>query len=421
MKRITFLFPFIALLGIVLFSGAVRWFRLGNPDGYIFDERYHVPAVRLLAERDVRAFEWWHEPVYGTDHFDWLHPPLAKYIQAGFFHWFGGDVQAIRVASVLFGVAGILLVFGVAQTAFRNTNISLLSAFLLSLDGLWLVQSRVAMNDVFVTVFLLIAMWLYLLSQRKNKSPHLFLFVGVLLGLAVATKWSAIVWMSGLLVWECVGLLKTRAFRWVPWIIFCFLLVPLVVYAAAFIPALQYGKTASDLIELHRQTILYQWAGDFVHPAQSQPWEWIINIAPVQYWQEGSARFITAFNNPLLAWLSAGGILASVLAIARRRVVSLPMALITFLVGWYVLFASWSPRILFYYHFTPLLPMNALLLSYWLHRFYFDKTKRSFLFVGFMMLCCLVWVFWLYYPYWVGLPVSSEYTQAFVQILPGWE
>lgn len=421
MKRIFPFFPFLALLGIVVFSATVRWFQLSSPPEYVFDERYHVPAIRLIAEGDPRAFEWWHEPVYGTDHFDWLHPPLAKYIQTGFFIGLRGDALAWRTASAVFGLIGIVLVFAVTQTAFRNTGMSVLAALLLSLDGLWLVQSRVAMNDVFVAVWLLAALWMYFLAQQKRNTSSFFFMTGIFLGLALATKWSAIFWIAGLVLWEGAKIIKARAFQWLPWMVFCCVAVPLAVYTAAFIPVLMQGKTVPYLIEWHRQIIAYQWAGGGAHPAQSEPWQWVLNAAPVWYWQGDSARAIVAFNNPILAWLTAGGIVASVLALARRRTTPSPIAFLITLFGCFLLPLAWSPRILFYYHFTPLVPIGAIILAYWLHRLYFHQSNRWYKLAGFALLTSLVWSFWLYYPYWTGMPVASGFTQAVIGILPGWQ
>jgi dolichyl-phosphate-mannose--protein O-mannosyl transferase len=359
--------------------------------------------------------------VYGTDHFDWLHPPLAKYIQAGFFNVLGSDAAAWRAASAVFGVIGIVLIFAVTQAAFHRPAVSVLAAFLLSLDGLWLVQSRVAMNDVFVAVWLLAAAWMYLLAQKKRTNFRLLLMTGLFLGLALATKWSAVLWMMGLLVWEGAVLLKMRAFRHIPWMVFCFLAVPLAVYSIAFIPVLLQGKTVSYLFEWHQQIMAYQLAGGGAHPAQSEPWQWILNAAPVWYWHGDGARNIIAFNNPLLAWLAAGGIFASVLVLARRRAVPQPMAFFITLFGCYLLPLAWSPRILFYYHFTPLLPLGAIILAYWLNRLYFYRTNRWQKLAGFTLLACLVWTFWLFYPYWTGLPVTDDFMHAILGILPGWQ
>src|SRR3972149_5077604 len=120
MTRITFFLSLFALLGIGLFSWLTRTYRLDFPDGYVFDETYHVPAIRLIAANDPRAFEWWHGPIYSLDNHDWLHPPVAKYIQAGFYNYFGQDAFSWRLASAVFGVAGIGLVYIVAQLVFRR-------------------------------------------------------------------------------------------------------------------------------------------------------------------------------------------------------------------------------------------------------------------------------------------------------------
>ena len=59
MKQTKFLI-LIALIGILIFSWITRFYRLSQPASYVFDEQYHVPAVRLINDGDQRAFEWGH-------------------------------------------------------------------------------------------------------------------------------------------------------------------------------------------------------------------------------------------------------------------------------------------------------------------------------------------------------------------------
>lgn len=419
-RRISF-FHWLALAGILLFAWITRWYRLGQPAAYVFDETYHVPAIRLIAEQDPRAFEWWHAPIYGDDNYDWLHPPLAKYIQAGFFNHFGRDAFAWRLASAVFGVLGIGLTFIVAQLVFKKTPLSLLAAFLLSLDGLWLVQSRVAMNDIFMVVWLLAAAASYLWYQRHRR-PELLLVVGLFGGLGLATKWSAGFWLAGLLVWEILAVLRERASKKIPWVIFSLVIVPLVVYIASYTPLFLEGKSFGYLINLHQQIFQYEIYRGGSHPYQSTPWQWLLNLRPVWYWHGENNQNIYAINNPLLAWLELGGIAFAFSQLFKRKK-TLKVAPLDLLIAlWAISFLPWlgSPRILFYYHYTPAVPLAAILLAYWLQNIYGRGRKPLLKALLFVMLASLVWVFWLFYPRWVGLPVSSEFSQAVYGLLPSW-
>src|SRR5438105_1782547 len=72
----------VALILILLFATIGRFYRLSLPSVYYFDEVYHALTAKLIARNDVRAYEWWNEPVEPNTAVDWLHPPLAKYTQA---------------------------------------------------------------------------------------------------------------------------------------------------------------------------------------------------------------------------------------------------------------------------------------------------------------------------------------------------
>lgn len=412
-------FIWLGLIGVLVFSFLTRLYRLGLPADYVFDETYHVPAIRLIAEKDPRAFEWWHGPIYSLDNHDWLHPPLAKYLQAGFFNVFGQNALAWRLGSAIFGTIGVGLIFLVAQLAFRRPALSLLAAFLLSLDGLWLVQSRVAMNDVFLTVWLLAAAGSYLWYQRVRFLNWL-LPVGVFLGLALATKWSAMFWVGGLLIWEGLAVRREKAPKRWPWALFALIIVPLTIYLMSYLPMLWQGKTFNDLWQLHRQIVLYQVYRGGSHSFQSTPWQWFLNLKPVWYWHGGNGQDIYAVNNPLLAWLEIAAVVFAFsrlkLAEGRNNLMKLAWLLAMYLLT----FLPWlfSPRLLFYYHYTPATPLAAVLLAYSLYEWYLSRPKRTALPALLIILISLVWVFWLYYPVWIGLPVSSTFSQAIYWFLP---
>ncbi|MFH2118691.1 MAG: phospholipid carrier-dependent glycosyltransferase [Candidatus Paceibacterota bacterium] len=421
MKRYFSLTSSLALIAILIFAWLTRIYHLNFPSGFVFDETYHVPAIRLIAENDPRAFEWWHGPIYSVDHYDWLHPPLAKYLQAWSWMEFDQTAFAWRLPAVLFGVVGVLLTFVVAQLAFHRRTISLLAALLLALDGLWLVQSRVAMNDIFMAVWLLAAVAVYL-WYKQRRQLKLLLLVGFLGGLGLATKWSAGLWLIGLLIWESIEQIRAKDGRLLPWVFFCLIVLPLSLYVVSFLPMFLQNKDINYFISLHIQIWRYQILGAGTHPYQSGPVSWLLNWRPVWYWSNGTDRQIYALNNPLLVWFELGALIllfAGLLKKAKQQV-RYSLDLLLMLMG--VLLIPWlfSPRIAFYYHYTPVAPIMAILLAYTLDAIYLGRSTRYAKLIFLLLISSLIWTFWLYYPNWVGLPVTEEFRQTVYWLLPSW-
>jgi len=148
------------LLCILAFAFVTRVYQLAEPQKYVFDEVYHAITVKLIAQNDPRAFEWWHPPIEPGAMVDWLHPPIAKYTQALGVLAFGPNSFGWRISSALFGVGVVWLVYVLAKEWF-GTSVGLTAALLASFDGLLLTQSRIAMNDIHVTFFILLTVIAY--------------------------------------------------------------------------------------------------------------------------------------------------------------------------------------------------------------------------------------------------------------------
>lgn len=407
MKKLFSLPYSISLIAILFFSTLIRLFSLGSPAGFVFDERYHVPAIKLIAEGDERAFEWWHQPIYGESNHDWLHPPIAKYIQAEFFKLGMGSIASWRMGSVVFGLAGIVLVYVFTSLLTGNRLAGLLASLFLSLDGLWLVQSRVAMNDVFVSVFLLMVAIFYLLFLQKQNKKYLVL-TGLFLGISLATKWTAAFFIIGLLFFELIKNYRAGRFKNIPLVIFSFLILPIFIYLLSYLPVFLQGKNLNFISGLHKNILYYQTHRNSIHPDQSGPLQWIVNQKPVWYWTDWQNRSIFAFNNPLLVVFYGFGLVFALLSLikGRRKIYLLPIL-------FYALsFLPWifSPRILFYYHYTPAIPFLAVILAICFKDLYFGKRTKNLSFL--LNILLLIAVFWLYYPLWIGLPVSQDLYQA---------
>jgi dolichyl-phosphate-mannose--protein O-mannosyl transferase len=435
-------------------------FRLHEPPTYIFDEVYHASTAKLIARNDPRAYEWWNPAPEPNTAVDWLHPPLAKYTQALSILAFGENSFGWRFSSVVFGVLVILMVYHLAYKLFDNHIIALLSAALASFDGLLLVQSRIAMNDIHVTFFILLTLYNYLRFRESQKLSHLF-FTGLTAGLAMATKWSGLFVLATVLVFEGLQLIahcfeqhKSKTARWlivlqkfgtflitrVPLLI----ILPLIVYVAGYSHMFLQGKGYAHFKELHKQIWWYQTHLDAHHPYESRPIDWFFNLRPVwvhvTYGPDGTTRSdIYAFGNPVLFWTgcvlffftliffvtqpkkyllqsSKEKIRGKGFLPAYRAIINHPLI---FLVASYcMVWMPWqlSPRIMFFYHYTPAVPLLSILIAYWMY-FWADHAKP----IIYAFFACILIAFFVWYPHWIGIEMPTSFVENVYFALPQWK
>ena len=115
----------------------------------------------------------------------------------------GSHAFAWRLAGVVFGAILVALVYLLAATMFSRRPIAVLAASFVAIDGMSYVMSRIAMNDIFVTVFIVAAYLVFwqIWSGRWARSAWWALpLVGVLIGLAASTKWVGFYALAGLLI-----------------------------------------------------------------------------------------------------------------------------------------------------------------------------------------------------------------------------
>jgi len=71
------LFKFLPISLILLLAFFTRFWRLGIPDTYHFDEVYHAFTAKEMLLGNSAAWEFWNTPPEGFA-YEWTHPPLAK-------------------------------------------------------------------------------------------------------------------------------------------------------------------------------------------------------------------------------------------------------------------------------------------------------------------------------------------------------
>src|SRR5215471_6947025 len=166
--------------------------RLAVPSDYVFDEVYHAYTAGEYVAGNADAFVWYTHSPREKVAYMWNHPPAGVLCIAGGIEIWGNNSFGWRFASAVFGAGGVALTYVLTLRLLEDRALAMLACLLLLCDGMYFAQSRVAMLDIFGTVFALGALYsLYevLTADPAREAPPL-VRTGVFLGLGVATKWN---------------------------------------------------------------------------------------------------------------------------------------------------------------------------------------------------------------------------------------
>jgi dolichyl-phosphate-mannose--protein O-mannosyl transferase len=328
------------LLAVTGLAAALRLVGLGSPAELVFDEIFYAQNACLLVE-PIRVCGIG-QPLSNA------HPPLGQWLIAAGIAIFGYDPFGWRVVSAAAGSLTVALAYVLVRLLLRGASTSVaavgaaIASGLLAIDVLHLVMSRIAMLDVFLTLFVVAAfaaVALDLASQprsgRRGIGQWLFgrpwrLAAGILIGCAVAVKWSGVYSALGVVLlvvaWEVVsrrrqdggeagwgaafgpalraeGLRTTVVLGVVPLLVY---LVTYVGVAEGTLIAVPWreGSWFSDVA--HHQVAMARFhAGlEGQHPYESPPWSWFPLKRPVAFWFEGTETYdhILALGSPLAWW-----------------------------------------------------------------------------------------------------------------------
>ncbi|MDZ7586156.1 MAG: glycosyltransferase family 39 protein [Patescibacteria group bacterium] len=389
------------LFFLLLIAFAFRLFNLGMPEAYIFDEVYHVPSLRAISQNNPNAYDPYAKAPEPNTAYDWLHPPLAKLFQAGSVKLLGDNSFAWRFPSVIFGTISIAALYFFTLTVFNNQSLALLAAAIFSFDNLQLTMSRIAMNDIFVTTWIILALTFF---YRKN-----LLITGLFTGLALATKHSAILLYPIFLIFFIPKLIKNLKL-FLP-AIFCFLIIPALIYFLSYSQLFLQGGSLTDFYNLHKQIYWYQTHLTATHSYQSTAWQWPLLIRPVWFYVnylKDSIANIYNLGNPAIFW---GGLIALAQGpFLKRSFKAGPYWYL--LISYFALFSPFifSPRIMFLHHYLPALPFLCLILA----KAIFPSKKLSAIYLGVIII-----LFLFFYPLNTAIPINKDFLKFWFW-LPTW-
>lgn len=368
-SRIDLLITFVLLLAAAI----SRFIYLGNPPERIFDEPITLGgAFNFLRGQPYRD----------------AHPPFPSEMMALSIRLFGDHPWSWRIVNASLGTALVGITYLLARQMFNSRLVGALAAGFVLCDGLFLVDSRLALWEVFYLTF---ASFAYLMTFRfaQNAKPFSgrgsLALIGLALGLGLGSKLGipvvTVLLVVGstllIMVWRVSG--NDNKNRWADLLRQTYGVVALIgglaalAYLLVFLPNywFKWWHGIGDQIEYYHYEYQFQIAlgQGKPHPYASPWWSWPLLLRPMLYYSigefvvnsKGGSPSIRAIGNPIEWW----GALVAIAILARQALTRRSFSR-GFLVAGYLLYLGmWVviPRWQFTYYYMPALYLGFIALA----------------------------------------------------------
>lgn len=441
-------------IGVAVFALVLRVWNLGHPGRLMFDETYYakeglglwqfgyarrgVEDANELIEHGQTTGIFTDEPV------QIMHPEVGKWLIGGGIEIFGMTPVGWRIAAALAGALTVFLLARLVVNLTGSAAAGTLAGLLLAVDGLHFTMSRIAMLDVFLTLWIVAAVGC-LVADRKRLVAGVppgwirpwQLAAGLCFGLAIGTKWSGLsllaVFGLAFVIWE-VSVRTDLHGRWVTRLLRIGLPafgrivgIAAVAYVVSWSGWLanaevyeeQYGEVETwgtylesderhtgqalrSLWNYHQHRMWSFHTGDYLaeqdHSYQSHPAGWPLMLRPVSAYADfgvparncgapadsDCVAHISLAGNPLVWWGGAAALVASAIGWARTRRWTWGVPVLGFAAGWLPWFAS-TDRPIFSFYATVMVPFTAMALALVAHRIWcwaWHRGRRSTVVAG---------------------------------------
>jgi len=358
----------IGLVGVFLLSVALRFWGLSRFNTFVFDEVYYAKFANNYLT---------HTPFFDG------HPPLSKYLIA-IGMWIGshlpfgqdslngltGSVRSTwsyRWLDALVGSFIPLVMAGIAYQLSHRKSYAFIAALFAATDGLLLVDSRYALNNVYLVIFGLLGQWFFLqgLERRGLGRVLALLLAGIGFGASASIKWNGLGFLLGAyLVWIAAWVIRlVQLFRkdTSPYlnstqkktplayltqlnileVLFYLAIIPVLFYALEWIPHLQlnpkfgFWEVQKKILEYHERV----GDGPKVHPYCSHWYTWPLMLRPVAFFYATTQKLtdplpimgpplpagygkviydVHDIGNPFLWWFSTAAVLLLLWMLIQR-------------------------------------------------------------------------------------------------------
>lgn len=298
----------LAPIFIAIASFALRLINLSTPKGAVFDEVYYVDGARDFLKYGVE--------VSGNKPEFIVHPPVGKWLIASGIKLFGDNEFGWRFATAVVGTLLILLFARFVHILFFSPVLTAIAAGLMAMDGLVLVHSRTALLDLFLTFFVLLALYLW------HRQWHWYAAIAI--GLAMGTKWSALYFLVAIALISIYRIFTSYSGRAIikPTITTSiqYGIVPVAVYISTwtgwFLSSRGWDRQWSPNVfaswwHYHAEMLGFHTGLTQKHSYQANPWSWLIMGRPTSFFygspqgcsSKNCAQEVLAIGTPILWWL----------------------------------------------------------------------------------------------------------------------
>ena len=397
-------------LGLIL-----RLWNLDSPKGKIFDEIYYATNAQSLLQNGVEI-----DSKSGLAQFI-VHPPTGKWLIAIGIKLFGYNEFGWRFAAAIVGSISIVLMYFTAKKLFNNQLLSVLAASLISMDGLHLVHSRIALLDIFLLFFIQIAVLAFL----HNK----YWISALTLALACSVKWSGLYVLIALALYVLVTdfrghrylgadhpirdlLRKNLLFRFLQFGIF-----PVLIYVGSWFSWFASDKgwdhnfSSNPLFSLwhyHAEILNFHTKLNDSHPYSANPWSWLIQGRPTSFFYEtpkncggtSCSQEILAIGTPILWWAATLALLVTIGFWVSKRDKQAEILLVVIGASYLPWFAI-QDRTMFSFYTIAFEPFILLTLVYLLSKVVKNQRKIATVFASIVLINFLYFL-----PIFLGLVIT---------------
>ncbi|MEX1376384.1 MAG: phospholipid carrier-dependent glycosyltransferase [Eubacteriales bacterium] len=447
----------------------------------LFDEQETVPEKRTYMNSTYfdeiyhAGTAWEHLMRYNP--YETTHPPLGKVIMSLGIKMFGMNPFGWRFMGTIIGILMVPVMYLLAMVIFMKTRYAWIATVLMTFDFMHMTQTRIATIDsygVFFIMLMFLCMGIYFrMSFYKSKfiKTLIPLFLsGLFFGLGAASKWICLYAGAGLavvffytlykryreylFVWkhenEDVGIdeekssfIKKKYRKYiiitVALCIIFFIVIPVCIYTASYIPILQAeeGRGLEYVVESQKYMFNYHSGLNAEHSFASPWYEWPFIVKPMWYYSDptlndtGRMASIAAFGNPAVWWIGTIACIWLIISLFRSK--KADDIKIFIIIGFLAQYMPWIlvPRSMFIYHYFASVPFIIIMITMMIR--WLENKKRTFIDedgnvyekafynrnITYVYIGIVIALFIFFYPVTAGVEIPAEYGRL-LKWLPSW-